>query len=151
MGTGETGFNDAYDDTPPWDIGRPQREIVRLAEAEEITGDVLDMGCGTGENALWLADQGYDVCGIDAAPKAIAKAERKASGRGIDAAFLTHDAFDLGTLDRRFDTVIDCGLFHVFSPACGHTQSHTNMVDKNHFKSMNVGRGMRKWADRCAS
>ena len=54
----ETGFDDAYDGTPPWDIGRPQREVVRLAEAGEITGDVLDVGCGTGENSLWLAEQG---------------------------------------------------------------------------------------------
>ena len=115
MGAGETGFDDAYDGTPPWDIGRPQREVVRLAEAGKITGDVLDVGCGTGENALWLADQGYTVCGLDASPRAIEKAERKATERGVDATFLTHDAFDLGALDRRFDTVVDCGLFHVFS------------------------------------
>lgn len=71
-------FNSAYDGIPPWDIGRPQMEIIQLAENGEISGRVLDAGCGTGENALYLASLGFEVWGIDGAPSAIEKAKEKA-------------------------------------------------------------------------
>jgi 2-polyprenyl-3-methyl-5-hydroxy-6-metoxy-1,4-benzoquinol methylase len=67
-------FNSAYEGIPPWDIGRPQREIIRLEKEGEISGRVLDVGCGTGENALYLARLDFEVWGIDAAPAAINKA-----------------------------------------------------------------------------
>jgi cyclopropane fatty-acyl-phospholipid synthase-like methyltransferase len=105
-------FNAAYTGTPPWDIGRPQGEFVRLAKAGEIKGSVLDVGCGTGENALFLAGLGHEVVGVDGAPLAIEKAKAKVEERGIEATFLVEDALDLRRLQRRFDTVIDCGLFH---------------------------------------
>lgn len=101
--------------TPPWDIGRAQPVVIRLRQAGMIVGSVLDVGCGTGENALFLAEAGHDVVGVDAAPTAIARARRKAGGRGVRAEFLEWDALDLGSLGRAFDTVIDSGLFHVFS------------------------------------
>lgn len=108
-------FNPAYAGTPPWDIGRPQKEIMRLAEAGEIQGSVLDVGCGTGENVLYLAGLGYEAWGIDGAATAIEKAKAKAAQRGLKANFLVADALDLQRLGRTFDTVIDTGLFHVFS------------------------------------
>ncbi len=107
-------FNAAYNGTPPWDIGRPQGEFVRLAEAGEIVGSVLDVGCGTGENSIYLADRGHDVVGVDGAPLAIEKAKAKAEERGVDVMFLVEDALELRSLQRRFDTAIDCGLFHTF-------------------------------------
>ncbi|HEY9246113.1 MAG TPA: methyltransferase domain-containing protein [Candidatus Methanoperedens sp.] len=76
-------FNSAYEGIPPWDIGRPQKEFVRLAEDGEISGRVLDAGCGTGENALYIASLGYEVWGIDAVPSAIKKAKDKAKERGL--------------------------------------------------------------------
>lgn len=107
-------FDVAYEGTPPWDIGRPQASTVRLAEAGEITGSVLDVGCGTGENALYLAERGFEVDGVDAAPVAIERAQAKARDRGIEAEFLVWDALRLGELGRTFDTAIDVGLFHSF-------------------------------------
>ena len=110
------GFEWAYrSGSPPWDIGQPQPAIVRLAEAGLINGDVLDVGCGTGENALYLASLGLSVVGVDAAPTAITKARAKARKRANSAKFLVGDAVALEGLGREFDTVIDCGLFHTFS------------------------------------
>lgn len=108
-------FESAYEGIPPWDIGRPQKEITRLAEDGEISGRVLDAGCGTGENALYLAGIGFEVWGIDAVPAAIKKAKEKAVERGINVNFLVFDALKLSSLKAKFDTIIDSGLFHVFS------------------------------------
>ncbi len=108
-------FEEAYHGSPPWDIGRPQPEFVSLEEAGAIAGSVLDVGCGTGENALYLAGRGHDVWGVDAAPSAIELARKKAQERGLAATFLVQDALHLHELGRTFDTVIDSGLFHALS------------------------------------
>ena len=107
-------FRTAYRGRPPWDIGRPQKEFVALARQGGITGTVLDIGCGTGDNALFFADEGHEVTGIDAVPAAIEKAKEKAASRpGVR--FLVLDALDLPALNRTFDTVTDCGFFHTLS------------------------------------
>jgi SAM-dependent methyltransferase len=68
----QSGFEESYRlGSPPWDIGAPQPEIVRLAAEGRIVGDVLDLGCGTGENALHLASLGHRVVGLDGSPTAI--------------------------------------------------------------------------------
>jgi len=108
-------FEEAYGGTPPWDIPGPQPAFARLAWNGSITGRVLDIGCGTGENALFLAARGLDVVGIDTSETAIAKARAKAAERRADATFVAADALRLSTLGRQFDTVIDSGLLHVLS------------------------------------
>jgi SAM-dependent methyltransferase len=101
-------------ETPPaWDIGRPQRAFDHLAKAGDLVGDVLDPGCGTGEHALLAASLGHQVLGIDLSAKAIDLAITKATERGVEARFLVADALRLGDLDEQFDTVLECGLFHV--------------------------------------
>ncbi len=108
-------FNSAYHGTPPWDIGRPQKEFVELVRRGEITGSVLDIGCGTGEHALFFAAEGHEVWGIDSAPLAIQKAQEKAAARGLPVHFLVLDALNLARLNRRFDSATDSGLFHTLS------------------------------------
>jgi SAM-dependent methyltransferase len=98
----------------PWDIGRPQPAIARLAAEAGFAGRVLDVGCGTGENALLVASLGLSVLGVDVAETAVAMARAKADQRGIDADFAVADAFNVRGLGRTFETVLDCGLFHTF-------------------------------------
>lgn len=109
-----SSFNDSYRGVPPWDIGHPQREFVRLAESGEVNGDLIDVGCGTGEHALFFASRGHKVLGVDSAPLAIEKARQNATERGSAAEFKTWDALDLASLGRKFQTALDSGLFHVF-------------------------------------
>jgi SAM-dependent methyltransferase len=105
----------SYHDGPaPWDIGRPQPAIVRMAAKGAFAGEVLDAGCGTGENALHLASLGLPVVGFDVAVTALTLAREKAAERGLQVEFVAADAFELQHLQRTFDTVLDCGLFHTF-------------------------------------
>jgi ubiquinone/menaquinone biosynthesis C-methylase UbiE len=105
----------SYQDGPaPWDIGRPQPAVVRLASEGAFAGAVLDAGCGTGENALHIASLGLPVLGVDVAETALAIARAKAEERGIEVEFAAADALQLQRLGRTFETVLDCGLFHTF-------------------------------------
>ena len=106
---------DLYASPPPWDIGRPQTAFRALADAGAIRGRVLDVGCGTGEHALMAAGLGLNVTGVDLAVTALHTAERKARDRGLKARFLHQDARRLADLGDPFDTVLDCGLFHVLT------------------------------------
>jgi len=101
------------DGTPPWDIGRPQAAFDNLAAAGKLVGRVLDVGCGTGEHALMAASLGFEAVGIDLSVQAIQLASAKAAERGIEARFIVADALRLADLGEEFDTVLDCGLFHV--------------------------------------
>ncbi len=107
-------FDESYKGRPPpWDIGRPQPAFERFAEGGGLRGTVLDAGCGTGEHALMAAGLGFRAVGLDASQRAIEGARRKAEERGHEARFVIGDALDLAPLGERFDTVLDCGLFHV--------------------------------------
>jgi len=111
-------FENLYAGQPRWEIGRPQQAILDVAD--RITGSILDVGCGTGENALHFAQRGQKVTGIDFLPEPIQLAKQKAQERGLTATFLVLDALTLDTLILKgipefFDSAIDSGLFHVFS------------------------------------
>ncbi|MGC0382987.1 class I SAM-dependent methyltransferase [Streptomyces sp. SAI-129] len=119
--TGNDQFEAAYRGTAraggmlaelPWDIGGPQPVVVRLAAAGAFHGDVLDVGCGTGDHTLHLASLGHCVTGVDFALSAINTALAKQRERGLRASFAVADACELDGYEAAFDCVLDCGLLH---------------------------------------
>jgi cyclopropane fatty-acyl-phospholipid synthase-like methyltransferase len=107
------GFSKIYEGNPPWETGKPQPPFVTIAD--QVTSPLLDAGCGTGNTALFFAALGHQVTGIDFVDEAIRRARAKASERGLTVEFLIKDAMTLGEWDRRFASVIDSGLFHVYT------------------------------------
>ncbi|HEV2120958.1 MAG TPA: class I SAM-dependent methyltransferase [Candidatus Bathyarchaeia archaeon] len=111
-----SSWEDAYKTVPPWDVGRPQPAFVELVRVRELNkGGVLDVGCGTGENALYLAENGFSVVGVDLSNRAIAAAKAKATERGLKVDFRTGNVLSLDFKDGLFDNVTDSGLFHTFN------------------------------------
>lgn len=108
-------FEQMYAGEAPWDIGQPQPAVVHLETSGQIRGSVLDVGCGTGDNALYLASRGHETWGLDYVAVAIERAKAKAAQRGAHIHFQVGNALELEKLGRRFDTLLDCGLFHTFS------------------------------------
>lgn len=87
----------------PWDIGAPQPVVVAWEAAGRFRGHVLDAGCGTGDNALFLASRGFRVTGVDIAPTAIETARSR--GEGVE--WVVGSSFT-----GPFDTVLASALFH---------------------------------------
>jgi SAM-dependent methyltransferase len=113
-------YDAAYSGVPNWDVGRPQRPFVALAAAGLVADPVLDLGCGTGELAVYLARRGHRVLGVDISGVAVARARAKAAGRRVDAQFLVWDALELTGLAEaglQFGTVLDSATFHVLGDA----------------------------------
>ena len=109
-------FEEAYlNQNMPWAISQPQPAIQKLAESEKIIGDVLDLGCGLGENALMLTRRGHMVWGIDIAPSAISFARERAKENKQEITFVVGNALDMAVLGESFHTVLDSGLFHFLS------------------------------------
>jgi ubiquinone/menaquinone biosynthesis C-methylase UbiE len=105
-----------YGARPPWEIDRPQPAFVALEEAGHVQGAVLDPGCGTGDTAIFLADKGHTVTGVDFSVLAIADAQRKAAERGVDVTFRVDDVLDMTGDSEQFDTVVDGGTAPMFGP-----------------------------------
>ncbi len=111
----EQRFSAYYADRPPWDIGRPQSAFVTAVE--RIRGRVVDLGCGTGDLAIWLAERGRIVTGVDFLAGPLVQARAKAAARGVAVNFLEMNALAVGQIPERFDAAVDCGLFHSFDDA----------------------------------
>lgn len=99
-------------DFAPWDIGEPQPLLVELEREGHLRGEILDAGCGAGENALFLAGQGHHVTGFDFSPAGIEQARERAQAAGVQPEFVVEDATRLDGLAQRFTTVLDSALYH---------------------------------------
>ncbi|ANZ21531.1 transferase [Streptomyces noursei ATCC 11455] len=101
-------------DVIPWQLDAPQPLVVELEAAGEITGPVLECGCGLGDNALFLAGRGHEVTAFDAAPSAIERCRAKAVAAGSPVTFMVADATELHAsgVPGGFRTVVDSAMLH---------------------------------------
>src|SRR5256886_2994546 len=98
---------------PPWDTGITPPEVERFV-ASHAPGRAVDLGCGTGTNAVYLARHGWSAMGVDFAGRAIAKARRRARDAGVSCTFFVGDVAAL-EVPGPFDLALDIGCLHSIS------------------------------------
>jgi SAM-dependent methyltransferase len=114
----------------PWDIGGPQQVVQQLVALGAVKGEVLDPGTGPGHHAIYYASKGYSATGIDSSPAAIERAKENARRAGVSVNFQVADAIKLEGLENRFDTVVDCAFYHVFSEVPEATRSYARALHR---------------------
>ena len=114
-------WESVYRQTPlaelPWEEGKPSAELVKLVESGAVEkGPALDICCGSGNNAIYLAQQGFTCYGIDISPTAVSYARKKATKEGATCSLTAGNALDLPYPDNTFTLVFDRGCFHSQAP-----------------------------------
>jgi len=104
-------------DALPWDTGAPAKELTAyFSRAEEAPKSVLELGCGTGTNAIWMVQQGCNVVATDISPTAIEWAQNKAKSAGVRVDFKVSDICQENPVEKKsVDFVFDRGVFHVMA------------------------------------
>lgn len=113
------GWNQRYlDGDLPWDSGVPDSHLAAfLREHQPPVGKVLEIGCGTGTNAVWLAGQGFAVTGLDLSEEAVKRARERASEAGVECHFFAADILQDPIPGGPYPLAYDRGCFHVFREA----------------------------------
>lgn len=99
----------------PWDTGHPEPLLIDFVTSGAVTpGPTLEIGAGTGTNAIWMAERGFDVLGVDVSLLAVESAHAKLGGRALRCRFAAWDFLAAPPSDGPFQFVFDRGCFHVF-------------------------------------
>ena len=99
----------------PWDLGRADANLVGMVEKWSVQScRALDIGCGTGDNSIWLARRAFDVTGVDVSALAIEKARQKAREGNVECRFLVADFLKAQVDGAPFGFAFDRGCFHSF-------------------------------------
>lgn len=99
--------------TPPWETGKPASELVQLVQQEVLRpGPTLELGCGTGADAVCLARRGFEMTAVDASPTALERARTRAEHEGALLRFVLGDVYDFAKNSGAFDLVYDIGFYH---------------------------------------
>ena len=113
-------FDSVYRGEAPWDVGGPQPALASLLADHPPMTPVLDVGCGSGDLAIHLAESGFEVVGVDFVEEPIAQAREKAARLPAEVAgrlrFEVADALHPSRLGERFGAVVDSGFYHLFDP-----------------------------------
>lgn len=117
----EISWEDRYKNATerlPWDVGTPAPELQDAFTELNLHGKpVLEIGCGTGTNAIWMAQQNCRVVATDISPTAIEQAKAKTSEAKVDVEYLLADICEAPAVqDGTVDFVFDRGVYHVMSP-----------------------------------
>jgi cyclopropane fatty-acyl-phospholipid synthase-like methyltransferase len=113
----------SYLRNPPWDTGISPPELMAFIQDHE-PGRALDLGCGTGTNAITLAQHGWQVVGVDFVGKAIRSASNKARRAGVKIDFCVGDVSRLDGIHGPFDLILDIGCFHSLSASAKEDYIH---------------------------
>lgn len=112
----------------PWNINRPDYNLVGIVESHPIVPcKALDIGCGTGDNAIWLSREGFRVTGIDYSEVAVEQARRKAKECNADLNFFIKDFLSEQVPGAPFGFVFDRGCFHSFDTAANRKKYARNV------------------------
>lgn len=121
-------FNIAYIQRPIWDTGISPPELIDFID-HHVPGRALDLGCGTGTNAITMAKHGWQVVGVDFSTLAIHTARKKAQQERIDIDFRLEDVTQLDSVMGKFDLILDIGCFHSL-PASEHSM-YLEQIDQH--------------------
>lgn len=112
----EKRYRDRYKSgNTPWDVGKPDFNLVETVDNTPVMKcKALDVGCGTGDNSIWLARKGFDVTGTDISEIALEKATEKAAEAEVECNFIHIDFLNTKIKGHPFRFVFDRGCFHSF-------------------------------------
>ncbi|MBG9455607.1 methyltransferase [Lysinibacillus sphaericus] len=113
-------WNEFYDQTfekIPFFINKPDENLVSYLEEKMIRPNkVLELGCGAGRNAIYLAKQGCSVVGVDLSDKALQWAQRRVDEANVNVELICANIFELNLQEESFDFIYDSGCFHHIAP-----------------------------------
>jgi SAM-dependent methyltransferase len=102
----------------PWDTGQPEPLLIEFVTSSGVKpSPTLEIGAGTGTNAIWMAEHGFDVLGVDLSPLAVERARAKMEGHSLPCRFEALDFLAATLPGGPFQFVFDRGCFHVFDEA----------------------------------